>query len=455
MHKLTYREKTLTGGADLIERFAIALSKRSSRAELAQSLFVELIKATAASHVALWRRDLRGANTRIFRLELANYDADESQQFDASLCEFMSDWEAGSAAAYLLEQSPNNSDKVPQQAPWSAFNLLLPLSINDASVHGMLSLHSGSMFTQTEDLPASIAKIFANAFLIHKQEHSESAQQLAGELWFERNMRLILGRVHSRIDRDYILQSIVDTLGTILKISSCIVIRLEGMSARITHEYVDPDLSPLGLGGSLSVPQLIAAQMCERTTVLEESGIRKFEQDHQDRADSLFESSIRSIAGTPVLINSTCFGALILQSNKVRKWQKHELQLLEATAHSASLALRNAEQYQEAKEQIFNLDLLTNLTRQLSSAVEQLGKMPKSDAIDEPSLSSNQVKIPLSARELEVLKLIASGLANREIAQRLFLTESTVELHASRIRKKLKLKSRTALVKFACDNHLV
>jgi two-component system response regulator NreC len=62
---------------------------------------------------------------------------------------------------------------------------------------------------------------------------------------------------------------------------------------------------------------------------------------------------------------------------------------------------------------------------------------------------------PLSSREMEVLCLIASGYANREIAQRLFLTESTVELHASRIRKKLNLKSRTALVKYACDNSLV
>jgi DNA-binding NarL/FixJ family response regulator len=81
--------------------------------------------------------------------------------------------------------------------------------------------------------------------------------------------------------------------------------------------------------------------------------------------------------------------------------------------------------------------------------------MPKSEIIEEPNVGASQTKIPLSARELEVLRLIASGLANREIAQRLFLTESTVELHASRIRKKLKLKSRTALVKFACDNHLV
>jgi DNA-binding NarL/FixJ family response regulator len=37
---------------------------------------------------------------------------------------------------------------------------------------------------------------------------------------------------------------------------------------------------------------------------------------------------------------------------------------------------------------------------------------------------------------MEVLHLIAAGYANKEIAQRLFLTESTVELHASRIPKK-------------------
>jgi DNA-binding NarL/FixJ family response regulator len=88
----------------------------------------------------------------------------------------------------------------------------------------------------------------------------------------------------------------------------------------------------------------------------------------------------------------------------------------------------------------------------LTSTLELAGRNLKTDGGDEKKLASTAP--PLSLRELEVLKLIASGLANREIAQRLFLTESTVELHASRIRKKLKLKSRTALVKFACDNGL-
>ncbi|MBX9720839.1 MAG: LuxR C-terminal-related transcriptional regulator, partial [Candidatus Obscuribacterales bacterium] len=267
-----------------------------------------------------------------------------------------------------------------------------------------------------------------------------------------------LSKIHTRLDRDHVLQSAVDTLGSILKVSSCLILRQEsGNAAIVTHEYVDPDLSPLGLGGSMFIPQVIAAQMFERTTILEETGIRKHEQGKYIAGmESLFESSIRSLAGTPLNLHSLNAGALVVQSDKVRTWQRHELQLIESTANVVAIALKNAELYQEAKEQVFNLNLLSNLSRQLSTAVEQLSKGPQqSELIDESSISSQQAKVPLSARELEVLRLIASGLANREIAQRLFLTESTVELHASRIRKKLKLKSRTALVKFACDNHLV
>ena len=98
------------------------------------------------------------------------------------------------------------------------------------------------------------------------------------------------------------------------------------------------------------------------------------------------------------------------------------------------------------------MNLLGNLTQQLTNTLELVSRTGKHDATEEKRQPGSSP--PLSLRELEVLKLIAGGLANREIAQRLFLTESTVELHASRIRKKLKLKSRTALVKYACDNGL-
>jgi NarL family two-component system response regulator LiaR len=50
---------------------------------------------------------------------------------------------------------------------------------------------------------------------------------------------------------------------------------------------------------------------------------------------------------------------------------------------------------------------------------------------------------PLSQRELEVLRLIAEGLANTEIAEKLFVSETTVKSHVSNILGKLHLADRT------------
>lgn len=55
----------------------------------------------------------------------------------------------------------------------------------------------------------------------------------------------------------------------------------------------------------------------------------------------------------------------------------------------------------------------------------------------------------LSERELEVLKLVALGHSNKEIAEMLYLSVKTVETYKVRIMEKLDLKSRTALVRFA------
>jgi LuxR family maltose regulon positive regulatory protein len=53
---------------------------------------------------------------------------------------------------------------------------------------------------------------------------------------------------------------------------------------------------------------------------------------------------------------------------------------------------------------------------------------------------------PLSARELEVLQLIAQGLSNNEIGERLFLALSTVKGHNRNIFGKLQVQSRTEAI---------
>jgi DNA-binding NarL/FixJ family response regulator len=60
----------------------------------------------------------------------------------------------------------------------------------------------------------------------------------------------------------------------------------------------------------------------------------------------------------------------------------------------------------------------------------------------------------LTPRELEVLRLMADGLTNQEIADTLFLSRRTVTSHATAILGKLGLTSRTAAVSYAIRHEL-
>jgi two-component system response regulator NreC len=61
----------------------------------------------------------------------------------------------------------------------------------------------------------------------------------------------------------------------------------------------------------------------------------------------------------------------------------------------------------------------------------------------------------LTTREREVLTLIAEGLSNREIAERLVLSLSTVQTHYTHILEKLNLHKRVELIKYAIRNGMI
>ena len=64
-------------------------------------------------------------------------------------------------------------------------------------------------------------------------------------------------------------------------------------------------------------------------------------------------------------------------------------------------------------------------------------------------------KDDLTDREREVLKLIALGHTNSEVASQLFLSVRTVESHRAHIQQKLRLHTRAELVRYALDNGLI
>jgi DNA-binding CsgD family transcriptional regulator len=285
----------------------------------------------------------------------------------------------------------------------------------------------------------------------------ELVNNLSKQLSWERWVRQIICKLHATLDRDLLLQSVVDGFGRSLGASRCLIVRTDGAaSPMVTHEYVEPEISPLGLGRTGPFP--LAAIMPFRHkagAIADISILRKAGDLSEEEYEYFAENGVRGLSGAPIASHGAYYGVIIiLEREASRKWAPQELDMLELVASQTAVALGHCQGYLQLKDQLFNMNLLGNLTQQLTSTLELVsrGGIKNDQAEEKAKLALNAP--PLSLRELEVLKLIASGLANREIAQRLFLTESTVELHASRIRKKLKLKSRTALVKYACDNGL-
>jgi NarL family two-component system response regulator LiaR len=64
-------------------------------------------------------------------------------------------------------------------------------------------------------------------------------------------------------------------------------------------------------------------------------------------------------------------------------------------------------------------------------------------------------ELGITSRELEILGLIANGLSNREIADRLFVSENTVKTHSSRLFDKLGAKRRTQAVQIGKTARLI
>jgi two-component system response regulator NreC len=69
--------------------------------------------------------------------------------------------------------------------------------------------------------------------------------------------------------------------------------------------------------------------------------------------------------------------------------------------------------------------------------------------------SKDEEEPELSAREIEVLRLLGDGMTNQEIADKLFVSIRTVESHKSNIMRKINLRTTVDLIKFAIRNNYI
>ncbi len=134
---------------------------------------------------------------------------------------------------------------------------------------------------------------------------------------------------------------------------------------------------------------------------------------------------------------------------------KYVFDALRAGASGFMLKDVTAEQLYEAVRVVAAGDALLApaVTRRLIREFARLGSSPEPGA--GPVTGVPPALAALTPRETEVLRLVARGLSNTEIAARIIVTEDTVKSHVSRMLAKLGLRDRTQAVVTAYESGLI
>lgn len=94
----------------------------------------------------------------------------------------------------------------------------------------------------------------------------------------------------------------------------------------------------------------------------------------------------------------------------------------------------------------FSPGLATKLLEEFARVNEPSDRIPSKKSEDNDEATSGSV---LSARQIEVLRLVAGGLSYKEVGARLFLSERTIKYHMSEIMNRLHLENRAQVLAFA------
>jgi DNA-binding CsgD family transcriptional regulator len=152
--------------------------------------------------------------------------------------------------------------------------------------------------------------------------------------------------------------------------------------------------------------------------------------------------SSRRRAVRDILLYGVCGGALIV--------------VLKLTEYRFLVVEHSVEIYVALVAALFaGLGIWLGLTLTRKEPAIIVKEIPAQAAVPFVADETRVSQLGITARELEILGLIAAGLSNREIAGRLFVSENTVKTHLSRLFDKLGAKRRTQAVQIGKNARLI
>lgn len=142
---------------------------------------------------------------------------------------------------------------------------------------------------------------------------------------------------------------------------------------------------------------------------------------------------IRRFLGVPLQVGGAVIG-MIGVANRREPYRPADEQLLSTFANQVAVAVNNARLYESQLRMIAEL-------RQLNERVTEQEESPPPN--------------PLTDAQLAILRLVAAGFSNREIALRLHLSENTVKTHVQEILRKLEVRNRVEAAVRAYREHWI
>ena len=100
-------------------------------------------------------------------------------------------------------------------------------------------------------------------------------------------------------------------------------------------------------------------------------------------------------------------------------------------------------------------ELFSTEAHQIEDGQTAFSPQPGNSDLEKAPFLNPALPMGLSRREAEILKLVAAGLSNPEIGQKLVISPRTVDAHLRSIFAKIEVTSRSAATRFAMEHNLV